>query len=91
MTIRIGVPSNLRAFANQQSSVEVNAQDVGEALRVLVEQFPELQGKLFSASGQLHSFINLFVNSRSIRDLDGLTTRLSGGETLLIVPALAGG
>ena len=91
MTNRILIPANLREFTSGQSAVEVTGENVGEALRELSLSYPPIHGRLLTDSGQLHSFVNLFVNGHSIRDLDGLDTKLVDGGTLLIVPALAGG
>ncbi len=91
MTIRIHIPSSLRESTEQRSQVDVSAATVGDAVQRLVASYPGLDGKLLSASGELHSFVNVFVGERNIRELQGLATGLSNGQTLLIVPALAGG
>lgn len=91
MTIRIHIPSSLRESTEQQSQVDVSATTVGAAMQQLVDSYPGLDGKLLSTSGELHSFVNVFVGERNIRELQGLATGLSNGQTLLIVPALAGG
>lgn len=91
MTMRVSIPSNLRAHCEQQSSVPVAGDTVAEVLEDLTTRFPELRSKLLSEERGLHSFINVFVNGRNIRDLQGLATGLSENDTLLIVPALAGG
>ena len=91
MSVRIHIPANLRNFTDGQSSVQVEGDSVAESLRELSNRYPSLRDKLLAPGGELHSFVNLFVGDRSIRDLDGLATTLAHGDTLLIVPALAGG
>jgi sulfur-carrier protein len=91
MAIQISIPSNLRQYTAQQSTITVNGSDVNEAIQSLIGQFPELRDKLLTDNQQPLSFVNIFVGGRSIRDLDGLGTRLSDDDTILIVPALAGG
>jgi len=91
MSIAIHIPANLREFTQRQSRVEVQADEVAQALDALCQYHPELRNKLLSAEGELHSFINVFVDGQGIRDLDGLATKLVDGNVLLIVPALAGG
>lgn len=91
MTIHVHIPSSLRESTEQQSQVDVSAATVGAAMQQLVDSYPGLDGKLLSSSGELHSFVNVFVGDRNIRELQGLATGLSNGQTLLIVPALAGG
>lgn len=91
MSISIHIPANLREYTQRQSTVEVQAYEVAEALQALCQRHPPLRDKLLSADGALHSFINVFVDGRGIRDLNGLGTKLVDGNSLLIVPALAGG
>ena len=91
MTVRIRIPSNLRELTQQQGVVEVSANTVGGALQELVASYDSLEGKLLSSTGELHSFVNVFVGEHNIRDLQGLATELAAGQTVLIVPALAGG
>ena len=91
MPVHISIPSNLRPHTSQLAKIEVEGSVVGPALQQLCAAHPDLRPKLFASDAELHSFINVFVNSRSIRDLDGLATPLAEGDTLLIVPALAGG
>ena len=91
MTVRIQIPANLRQFTDGQSSVEVLEGTVGDSLIELSKRYPSLRDKLLTASDEPHSFVNIFVGGRSIRDLNGMQTPLTAGETLLIVPALAGG
>ncbi len=89
--IHIHIPANLREYTDGRTSVEVTGEQVGEALHQLCASYPPIYDRLLSDSGQLHSFVNVFMNGRSIRDLDGLNTKLEEGGSLLIVPALAGG
>lgn len=91
MTVHVHIPSSLRESTAQQSQVDVSATTVGSALQQLIAGYPGLEGRLLSASGELHSFVNVFVGERNIRDMQGLATGLTSGQTLLIVPALAGG
>ncbi|MCA9159637.1 MAG: MoaD/ThiS family protein [Planctomycetales bacterium] len=91
MTIQIRIPSSLRELTDQQAEIEVAANSVEDAIQELVGRFPRLEGKLLSPSGELHSFLNIFVGERNIRDMQGLATEIPSGQTLLIVSALAGG
>lgn len=91
MTIRIHIPANLREFTGGLSTVEATGENVGEALRELCTSHPSIRHRLLSANDHLHSFVNVFVNGHSIRDLEDLNTKLTEGASLLIVPALAGG
>ncbi len=91
MTAQIRIPSNLRDLTEQRGEIEITASTVEAAIQELVASFPQLEGKLLSPTGELHSFLNIFVGERNIRNLQGLATEVSAGQTLLIVSALAGG
>ncbi len=91
MPIHIRIPSNLRELTEQQGEIEITANTVEASIQELVASFPRLEGKLLSPAGELHSFLNIFVGERNIRDLQGLATEVPAGQTLLIVSALAGG
>ncbi|HAC89168.1 MAG TPA: molybdopterin synthase sulfur carrier subunit [Planctomycetaceae bacterium] len=88
---QILIPAILRAQADGQSVVNCSGQTVGELLTHLLQQYPALLPGLMNDSQQLHSFLNLFVDGRNIRDLDQLKTLVAEHQTILIVPALAGG
>jgi molybdopterin converting factor small subunit len=74
-----------------QSVVEVGSGSVGEALRELVERYPDLRSHLFGEQGELRPYINLFVNDQDVRQLHGEGTPLSDGDRLMILPSIAGG
>src|SRR5271156_6238162 len=88
---KILIPTALRQFTAQLDQVPVSGATVGEALGDLTTQFPDLKKNLFTDQGRLRSFVNVYVNDEDIRYLDKEATRLEGGETLSIVPSIAGG
>jgi sulfur-carrier protein len=85
------IPASLRAHADQKAVVEIDGGTVGEILRQLANQYPELAASLMNESYQLHPFISLYVNGQNIRDLEDRETPIAQSQSLLIVPALAGG
>ena len=90
MTILI--PTPLRAFTGQKSTVEVDAANVKDALAKLTEAHPELKQHLFGAEGKLRSFVNIYVNDDDIRDLpEKDQTALKAGDEISIIPSIAGG
>jgi len=91
MTISIRIPAALRSYANGDGEVQVAAATVSDALRQLVDRYPSLLPHLFDASGELRNFVNAFVNEDDVRTLDGPATRVSAGDTITIVPSIAGG
>ncbi len=91
MTVHIRIPAALRAYASGADDVQVAAATVGEALERLVQQYPPLRSHLFDQNGELRNFVNAYVNEDDVRSLEGTGTRLDTGDTLTLVPSIAGG
>lgn len=91
MAVTILIPTPLRQFTGGKSEVAVDAADVTEALDALTVEFTDLRKHLYTEQGALRNFINLYVGDEDIRYLDGPETALADGETLTIVPSIAGG
>jgi molybdopterin converting factor small subunit len=91
MAVKVIIPTPLRAYAGKQESVELQASTVGEALSALTSQFADLKKHLFADDGRLRSFVNVYVNDEDIRYLQKDQTRVNQGDTISIVPSIAGG
>ncbi len=91
MAVKVIIPTPLRAYAGKQESVEVQAKTVAEALAALTGTFGELKKHLFSDDGRLRSFVNVYVNDEDIRYLQKDQTQVREGDTISIVPSIAGG
>ena len=91
MAVKVIIPTPLRPYAGKRESVELQAATVGEALSALTTQFAELRGHLFSDDGRLRSFVNVYVNEEDIRFLQKDQTPIREGDTISIVPSIAGG
>jgi MoaD family protein len=91
MAVKVIIPTPLRAYTGRKESVEVQAATVGEALSALTTQFGELKKHLFADDGRLRSFVNVYVNDEDIRYLQKDQTGLREGDTVSIVPSIAGG
>ena len=89
--MRILVPTPLRQYAGKQSAIDVQAATVGEALRALTSSYPDLRKHLYSDEGKLRAFVNLYLNDEDIRYLQQDQTAVKEGDTLSIVPSIAGG
>ncbi|HTX16141.1 MAG TPA: ubiquitin-like small modifier protein 1 [Candidatus Baltobacteraceae bacterium] len=91
MAVKVIIPTPLRAYAGKQESVEVQAKTVAEALAALTGTFGDLKKHLFSDDGRLRSFVNVYVNDEDIRYLQKDQTQVREGDTISIVPSIAGG
>jgi len=88
---RILIPTPLRQFADKHDTVEVEGATVGEALTALITRFPDLKKNLYSDEGKLRSFVNVYLNDEDIRYIKKEATPVAAGDTLSIVPSIAGG
>jgi len=91
MAVKVMIPTPLRAYAGKQDSVQLQAATVGEALAALTGQFTDLKKHLFTEDGRLRSFVNVYVNDEDIRYLQKDQTQVKEGDTISIVPSIAGG
>jgi len=91
MPVTIAIPTPLRQFAAGQSEIQVEARTAGEALDQLTAKHSELRRHLFNDQNALRNFVNVYVNDEDIRHTDGPNTPVKEGDTILIVPSIAGG
>ena len=87
----IKVPPVLRPQTDGQAEVAVDGSTVGEALRSLAERHPGTKDQLFSPEGELNRYVNVYLNDEDVRVLDGLDTPVADSDTVVILPAMAGG
>jgi molybdopterin converting factor small subunit len=87
----IKIPPVLRASVGGEKEVDATGEDVGAVLRDLASNHPATQEQLFSPDGQLNRYVNVYLNDEDVRVLDGLDTAVDDGDTLVILPAMAGG
>jgi len=91
MAVKVMIPTPLRQYAGKRESIDLEAKTVGEALTSLTSQFGELKRHLYSDEGKLRSFVNVYVNDEDIRYLQHEKTAVRQGDTITIVPSIAGG
>lgn len=89
--IAINIPSALKHFTDGETSITVSANTVSEAFEAFFQEYPALKKHLFTEENQLRSFVNIYVNDEDIRSQQGLETPLKEQDTIMILPAIAGG
>ena len=89
--ITVRVPTQLRNLTGGNAEVSVDASTVGEALKALDAAHPGLGERIFDDTGGLRRFVNVFVADEDVRFQQGLDTAVQDGQTISIVPAVAGG
>jgi sulfur-carrier protein len=91
MTVKVRIPTQLRALTGGAGEVGVEGTTVGEVLKALDAAHAGFADRLFDETGELRRFVNVFVADEDVRFLEGLATPVAEGQTLSIVPAVAGG
>jgi sulfur-carrier protein adenylyltransferase/sulfurtransferase len=89
--IPIHIPTPLRPYVDRRAVVEVDAVTVGDALRLLVERHEALARHLYDEAGRLRRYVNVYRNDEDIRHLEREATTLGAGDSISIVPSIAGG
>ncbi|MGQ0550703.1 MAG: MoaD/ThiS family protein [Armatimonadota bacterium] len=88
-TVRI--PTPMRRYTNGERFVSVSGETLSAALDELGRKFPGLAERLVDGEGNLHHFVNVFIDEQDVRLLQGLATPLGEGSEVSIIPAMAGG
>ncbi|MDT7808700.1 MAG: sulfur-carrier protein adenylyltransferase/sulfurtransferase [Acidobacteriota bacterium] len=91
MAVTVFIPTALRQFAGDRQEIAVEARTVGEALDSVMGEHAELRRHLYSEQGALRNFVNVYVNDEDIRHAQKLDTAVKEGDTISIIPAIAGG
>jgi len=91
MAVTVLLPTLLRTHADGASSVSEEGATVGEVFEKLIARYPGLAENLVSDDGKLHKFVNVYRNDDDIRYLDQLDTKVTDGDVISILPAVAGG
>jgi molybdopterin converting factor small subunit len=87
----VKVPPVLRPAVSGKSEVDVPGATVADILNGLADQHPDTRGQLFSDGGELNRFVNVYVNDEDVRVQQGLDTAVGPADTVVILPAMAGG
>ncbi len=87
----IKIPPVLRTSTGGEREVAADGDNVGAVLQALAAAHPETKGQLFGESGGLNRYVNVYLNDEDVRVMDGLDTPVGASDTLVILPAMAGG
>lgn len=91
MSVTVRVPTTLRTLTGGAAEVQIEGAKVAEVLDNLEGAHPGFKSRLLDDAGELRRFVNLFVADEDVRFLEGLDTPVADGQTLSIIPAVAGG
>ena len=87
----VKIPPVLRPETGGDSEVAADGGTVGDVLRALAEAHPGTRPQLFADGGELNRYVNIYLNDEDVRVLDGLATPVAASDTVVILPAMAGG
>ena len=88
---KVKIPPVLRNATGGEKEVDASGGNVGEVLRSVASEHPDTQRQLFSEDGELNRYVNVYLNDEDVRVLDGLSTAVTDADTVVILPAMAGG
>src|SRR5437763_15454190 len=91
MAVTVLIPTPLRSYVGGRDVLELEGGNVGELLEQLAGEHAGLKRHLFAEDGRLRSFVNVYVNDRDIRQLAQRDTPVKAGDTVSIIPSIAGG
>ena len=91
MTVTVRIPTTLRPLSGGVSTVQVEGSTLAEVLASLNAAHPGFSDRLLDSEGNLHRFVNVFVADDDVRYMQGLETAVASGQTVSIIPAVAGG
>src|SRR5882762_1474145 len=91
MATKILIPTPLRPFTDKKDAVEVEGATIGELLADLTNKHAGLKAHLYNDQGKLRSFVNVYLNDEDIRYLQKEQTPVNAGDTVSIIPSVAGG
>jgi sulfur-carrier protein len=91
VSVTVRIPAQLRTLSGGSGELALSGSTVAEVLKDLDTSHPGFADRLFDESGSLRRFVNIFLADEDVRFLQGLDTSVADGQTLSIVPAVAGG
>jgi sulfur-carrier protein len=91
VAVEVRIPTVFRKFTDGESSVELEPGTVADLVEQLERHYPGMKGQLLTEDGELHRFVNVYVNDEDARYLEKLETNVSEGDTVSLMPSVAGG
>jgi molybdopterin synthase sulfur carrier subunit len=91
VAVQVRIPTVFRKFTDGQPTVEAEQGTISDVIGQLEARFPGMKDQLLTADGSLHRFVNVYVNDEDARYLEKLDTKVSDGDTVSILPSVAGG
>jgi sulfur-carrier protein len=91
MPVEVKIPTVFRKYTDNKATVELEGGTIADLIDQLDSRFPGLKEQLLTGEGELHRFVNVYVNDEDARYLDKLDTKVADGDTVSLLPSVAGG
>lgn len=91
MAVEVKIPTVFRKFTNNEASVELEPGTISDLIDQLDSRFPGFKDQIITSEGQLHRFVNVYVNDEDARYLEKLDTKVTEGDKVSLLPSVAGG
>jgi MoaD family protein len=91
VTVEVRIPTVFRKFTDQKATTELEPGTIGDLVDQLEAKYPGMRSQLLTEQGELHRFINIYLNDEDVRYLDKLETKTSEGDVVSLLPSVAGG
>ena len=91
MSVEVRIPTVFRKFTGGEAVVELGPGSIGDLIDQLDARFPGFKEQLMTEDGDLHRFVNVYVNDEDARYLDRLDTKVADGDSVSLLPSVAGG
>ena len=91
MSVEVKIPTVLRKHTNNEAVLQANGDTIRELIEDISGTYPDFKEKVLAEGGELHRFINVYANDEDVRYLEGLDTKVQDGDSVAILPAVAGG
>lgn len=91
MAVEVRIPTMFRRYTEGRAEVDLDPGTIADLIDQLDARFPGVKGQLVTDSGELHRFVNVYVNDEDARYLDKLHTKVTDGDKVALLPSVAGG
>ncbi|MDQ3941462.1 MAG: MoaD family protein [Actinomycetota bacterium] len=91
MPVEVKIPTVFRKFTGNETAVQLEPGTISDLIDQLETRYPGMKDQLLASEGELHRFVNVYVNDEDARYLEKLDTKVADGDTVSLLPSVAGG